>query len=315
MPVLANPHSTFTVPTVFPTVTVGTWPNAISGDNFPLYTPSNIVSTLGAGTVGPNPLILSSSFMTVLLNGQGRGITGTAGTTYNASNYQITYDPTGTGTFSYTAHNDFFQPGTPYEVGMIEVGGTSGSYIGGQNPTAGLLGSTSINNGTVRSWKPTSDRVVVWFSGGSTGEAIFQYYITGRALRMHMSYFNTTVASRNIRMARGGDPDYNGATANYNSNNTRVDTSKVFATSPDTGIVFAIYCPGNGYTKGTAVKTNWTNINPCIDALNNTNDGTGDNAIYAGVDCGAVAAGGNVGINFYYCFGTSESNAYGTIGV
>lgn len=296
-------------------VAPSTWPNVISGDNFPLYTPSDIVSTLGAGTIGSNSLILSSSFMTVLLNGQGRGITGTQGTTYNSSNYQITYDPTGTGTFSYTSHNDFFQPGTPYEIGMVEVGGTSGRYIGGQNQDANLIGSTTINNGTVRSWKPTSDRVVVWFTGGSSGDAIFQYYITGRALRIHMSYFNTTGTSQNIRMARGGDPDYNGATGSYESNNTRVDTSKVFATSPATGIVFAIYCPGNGYTKGTAIRTGWGANNPCTDALNNTNNGNGDNAIYAGVDCGTVAAGGNVGINFYYCFGTSSADAYGTIGV
>ena len=287
------------------------WPDLIAGDGFVKYTPTNIVSTLGAGTAGVNAITMSSSTLSIKLNGQGRGITGTGTSGLSSINYQISYDKTGTGTFSYTGYDDWFQPGTPFECGIFEVGGTAGKYIGGQNQDANLMGSLSIDNGTVYSWKPSSTRAVIWFTGGTSGDAIFQYYLTGKVIRMHMAYFNTTGSSKAVRMARGGDPDLDA----FSTNNGIINSTKVYGSSQTSGHTFAIYCPGNGYPTGTAIITGWGSTNPVVDAFLGTNAGNGDNALFAGVDCGTIAAGSEVGLNIYYCFGTSYTDAYSQIGV
>ena len=289
-----------------------TWPSIISGDVFYRYTPTNIFGVLGSGSTGSVSRLLQTSYLSMLINGQGRGVLGNgAGGGVTNTNYQIVYDPTGTASFNYSGYNDAFQPGTPHELGFFEIGGASGFFIGGQNNASTITGLVA-DNGTVYSWTPPDGSVIVMLgSGGSNGTAIFQYRATDRVLRMHMSYFNTTASTKSVRMIRGGDPDLDG----YSTNNSILGTTKVSGTGTTTGKTIGIYCPGNGFTTNTGIISGWGTNNPMDTVLSGTNAGNGDNAIYAAVNVGNVNAGQSVGLNVYYTFGVGETDAFSRLGV
>lgn len=284
---------------------------ANSGYTFPLLIPQSsdgyTLSQLGTAQIGPYSWSINTGYIKYLINGQGKGVfgKGIVGET-SPSLYMLLYDPTGLGNYSYSLHDDCFQPGTPHEMAGIWVDGTLA--MGGGNEPGSPAGAA---NGTVRSWQMSDGRIVVEMGNQNTyGHGVFQYfsYPNESIVRMQMSYTNTTSSSHTVKMQRGGDPDWGQfPTTNGKGINPVPASNVVYATDTIGNRTVSLYTPGNGFTENSAIIADWPLYNPDT-VLTGVNDGSsGDFSIYTAWNLGTVNPGQTVYVTCFYIVGPLSS--------
>lgn len=277
-----------------------------AGYKFPLLVPKEsdnyTLTQLGTAQTGAYAWTIDTGYIKYLINGQGRGVFGRGVVGDTSSNlYMLLYDPTGNGNYTYSLHDDCFQPGTPHEMGAVFV--DNNFALGGGNEAPDKVG---FANGTVRSWQMNDGRIVVLMGNNIYGHAVFQYYSCPKTsiVRMHMSYTNTTPVSHSIKMQRGGDPDFGQfPTTNKRGLAPAAATNAVYSVDPIQNRTLVIYTPGNGYTTNSSIESAW----PLYDA-NKVLQGAepldqSDYSIYNAWDLGTVAPGQTVYVTCYYVVG------------
>lgn len=291
------------------------------------YTLSQLGTAL-TGTWGTSvsDRYMSSNWITILMNGQGRTCLGTGGGSFTSTNYQLNFDVDGNGSFSFSTYDDAFQPGTPHEAGLFwsrtaSSGGTLYT-LGGSNNTSNVGGSNQ--NSTVRGWKRSSSNAFynnarIFLCGNTTaGHAVFQYQLfngatdtnqSGKVVRILHQYTNTTSSNRWISFQRGGDVDF----SSYSTNNVRSSNQLTYSYarygSPQRTL--GVYLPANGTdgisgtpTRNTVIATSFTLYNPPVLATGSSrSNGLQDTSIYMAADWGQVAPGETVYACGYYVVG------------
>jgi hypothetical protein len=272
-----------------------------------------------------------SDWVRILINGQGRGCTGTGGSGLSSTNFQLVANTTGNGSFTYSGYNDAFQPGTPHECGFFWSRPTSPTgtiyTIGGANETSSIGGTNS--NGTVRGWTRstgdafTNNTRVILLGNTTAGHVVFQYQIfngtsgtntSGQVVRMLHQYTNTTGSSRWVSFQRGGDVDFNA----YSTTNTRVSGDLLtHSRGNSNNQTLGVYLPANGTdgisgtpTRTTLISDTFTKFSPETMAAGTgaRANGNADTSIYMAANWGEVLAGETVYACGYYVYGTTVSN-------
>lgn len=277
---------------------------ANSGYKFPLLVPRSVdgytLSELGPAQIGPRAWTIDTGYIKYLINGQGRGVFGRGiRGDVSPSLYMLLYDKTGTGNYTYNFFDDCWQPGNPHEMGAIYVDGQL-ALGGGNEPDSDNIG---IANSTVRSWQLNDNRIVVLMGNTAYGHTVFQYFsYPGESIvRMHMSYTNTTNIPHQIKIQRGGDPDYGQFPTSNGRGVSPVSASNVVYSIDETNdrTIF-VYTPGNSYIANTSVLASWPAYDPDV-VLSGINSGeTGDYSIYAAWDVGTVMPGQTVFVTCFY---------------
>ena len=286
---------------------------------FSVYTPSavdqyTLSSQLGPGTSGAFTRILDTTYVKIMIHGQGRGILGNQSSGPSTNAFQLLFAPNGGSAYTFGTYDDAFIPGTPHESGFISV--DNDTYkIGGWNN--GLMGQET--NGTTYSWYiPAKNLVVVLLGDLTAGHAVFQYKFypdTPKIIYICMDYFNTTSSTRFITAVRGGDVDFGGFTTN-NSRGTTVAgtnypiTDYVRSTAMDgSGRSLGVYCPGNSYTHNVSIISNWGASTPSnILVENNILSNSADHAIYCAWNAGNILSGQRARFQSYYLLGSSATD-------
>lgn len=266
-----------------------------SGDSYTL-------SQLGSGTTGAG-ITVDTGYMKYVINGglnQGAIGSGDVGT-------GIQFDETGTGTYGSV---DVITPGTEWESFAFYI--DNSYYLGGSN-SANYPGTTHyFNTQTTTIWNLSTGNkkhVVCLKGAADKGYVVIQYITVGKelAIRMRMSYTNTTGSSVTVKAARLADPDQD--SGGPDTNNTRgYDTLPVGRFVSSTGAtnskIFAVYIPPTGTVTNSTVFSSWPGYDIST-MLSDSDSSNGDHAIGVAWDGGTVAAGATVNFNCAYLCGSS----------
>lgn len=253
--------------------------------------------------------IIENGHVRFSVNGNGRGAIGTGQSGGpNASTFQVAYSTAGNGAYDYSQFGDAFQPGTPHEMVGFLVDGT---WIGGGNDNA----PSPLANGTVYSWQTSNTSVVVLLgSDTGVGHAVLQYitYPGKPVVHMRMSYTNTTNQTRNVKLQRGGDPDFDQFdTLNFRGYSQTPQVAAqdiVYATGRNTGRTIALVTKDT-ITHNSLFTGQWPLNNPDSVLAGGIAASSGDHAMYLAWNFGNVAPGQTVSATCAYLLGTSIDNA------
>jgi PKD repeat protein len=273
------------------------------------------LSDLGPPDPERTVYIIENGFVKYSINGEGSGALGGGVGVGYLDEIGLRYDPTGTGNYGI---DDYIQPGTPWEGYTFQIDGFS--YIGSNSDDY----TYEAPDNTAKTWK-LADNHVVTMMGNKTlhGLCICQYMtLPGEpAIRIKMTYTNTTASAKRVKISRGMDPDVDVATFdNYDTINSRglgsIPTSDIaLAIGAETGKPVVIYAPGNGYIHNTSIDDYWPQELP--DAILNewfNNEEDYDYAITAAWDCATVDPGQSVTVCVYYICASQESEVTDILG-
>jgi hypothetical protein len=279
-----------------------------SGDGYTL-------SQLGSGTSGG--VTIDTGFIKYVVNGSNQGALGNG-----ATGPGIQFDVTGSGSYG---SDDMFTPGTPWEAFVFYI--NDSYYLGGSNSPDYPQGTQYFTNHTTTKWDLSRNNVkhVVCLKGAAAqGYIVLQYMTVGRelAIRMRMSYTNTTGSAVTVKAGRVVDPDVEYASAGtYNTINNRgfgTLSAKTFVSGvgASTGKILALYAMPGSLTQNTSVYSGWPSAGYDLATLLSDNDAdNGDRAIGVAWDAGTVASGATVVFNCAYLCGTSLSTIQRSMGL
>jgi hypothetical protein len=277
-------------------------PNASDG-----YT----LSQLGTNSTGG--IVVDTGYIKYTVNGFGQGALGN--TTLGVG---IMFDTTGTGNYGV---DDMFRPGTPWEAYALFI---NDSYYLGGSDGENYPSGTHYFTQTTKIWNLSANNVnhIVCLKGSeSTGFVVLQYMTVKNelAIRIRLSYTNTTGSAVTVKASREVDPDTEAnSTGSYATNNYRgygslSSTSFVYGQGTTVGKILALYALPTSYTRNTSVYSGWPLYN-FTDFLSGRDNGNGDHGIAVAWDAGSVAAGATVHFDCAYICGLDIAKLAKTIG-
>jgi len=199
----------------------------------------------------------------------------------------IIWNGAGTGFAGSYVNNDFITPGTPFQMYSIGVGGSWGSFWGGNS-----LGASTIQTG------PLSTLTTGGY-GGLTYSQSLSFTPGSSVINFAMTLKNPTAAAiGDIAFATGFDPDPDVYQhGSYFTDNQIVEPGVVQAIGPDTGNSIIIQDLSGGAVAD--IQADWPEYDP-YDLLNGYNDGNGDYAIFDAWNVGTLEAGATETIDYNY---------------
>jgi hypothetical protein len=281
------------------------------GDLVPNANDSYTLSQLGAS--GSGKVVVDTGAIKYSVNGFGQGALGDGSTGPG-----IMFDVTGTSTYGV---DDMFTPGTPWEGYAVLV---NDSYYLGGSDTSNYPDGTQYFTQTTNIWNlssGTTKHIVCLKGSAATGYLVIQHMSIAKetAVRIRLSYTNTTGSAVTVKGSREVDPDVEAnstsvyATNNYRGSSPLSADNFVYGQGQSTGKLLGIYCMPTTYTHTTSVNSTW----PAYDfplMLGGNNSGNGDYGIAAAWNAGTVAAGATVNFDCAYVCALNVAGAIKMIG-
>lgn len=262
-----------------------------------------MVVALGTQTSKAADVILTGNVLKVGVNDSGSLID-------SGFNVGITWDSTGTGTFSGI---DFLKPGTPYEfysAGYNSPAGAPvtgvGAYYSGQNGFAAT--TTNTSSGSLLSTLTTGSL------GGALGlSQVMSYGMNAGTIDFSVTLTNTSGDTlNNVVYARGLDPDQDVyAGGSFSTQNAIISNDLVTGTGLLTNWTIGIKSL-SAYTHTPVIYSGWPYTDPYgLQISNGVMSNFADDSINMAWDIGALNAGDSATINFEYIIGPTLADVTG----
>ncbi len=244
-----------------------------------------------AAALAVSLLSITSAQANVVLEGNYLkvGVHTSGGIIDNAFNTGITYDETGTGTWTSL---DFVKPGSPFEFYSVGFNGyyNSAGYSNGNNfgaTTTNTSAGSTLSTHTTGSWSSIGLSQDMWF-GENSGTINFSVTLTNIG----------TFAISDVVYARGLDPDQDSYVygSSYTTNNI-VNGNLVTGSGPYSDWTIGIFSDSL-IPHTPSIRSDWS-YNP-YGLLAPVNDGNGDYTINMAWNVGTLAAGQSSTITFQY---------------
>lgn len=258
---------------------------------------------------------IDNGFVKYRVNGYGSGALGGGDGPNYLNELGLKFDSTGTGNYGV---DDYIQPGTPWEGYTFEIDGKK--FIGSNS---GYVGDYDVY--LAKTWRLADNHVVSMIGDKENyGLGVCQYMSLPEepAIRIKMTYTNTTSTAKTVKISRGMDPDVDVFEYGYYSTfNTRgigsiPKADIALAYGNFSGKPVAIYAPGNGFLHNTSIDYFWPQEIPdnILKEIFNQEDRYADDAITVALDCKMVEPGQSVTICVYYLCASTEEEILDIIG-